>query len=239
MEVRIDTVGQPLYDIGFDENGDLDTADLISKAAGNDAFVRTWYDQSGNANDAQNTSASQQPQIVNSGSLIIENGKPCVAINSTTQYLVSNNASEFVGVANSAIIAVTNFATSGANRYVFHIAISESANLGIGLGNSAGNLRYFNSSTTFNAIGVPFTAPDNVLLIGNYNSPSMVFRYNGNESTTSTVQTGGTSTKYVIGKRLGTSSIDGNIQECIAYPTSQHDNINGIETNINSYFSIY
>ena len=29
MEVRIDTVGQRLYDIGFDENGDLDTADLM------------------------------------------------------------------------------------------------------------------------------------------------------------------------------------------------------------------
>ena len=67
MEVRIDTVGQPLYDIGFDANGDLDTADLISKAAGNDAFVSTWYDQSGNGNDVTQTITAYQPRIVISG----------------------------------------------------------------------------------------------------------------------------------------------------------------------------
>ena len=81
IRVRIDTTGQPEYDIGFDSNGELDTADLLSKAGANDAYVTTWYDQSGNGNDAFNISASSQPQIVSSGSVTLVNGKPSILFN--------------------------------------------------------------------------------------------------------------------------------------------------------------
>jgi hypothetical protein len=38
--------------------------------SGNDGFVTIWYDQSGNGNDAEQPTASNQPKIVISGSLI-------------------------------------------------------------------------------------------------------------------------------------------------------------------------
>ena len=47
--------------------------------SGNDGFVETWYDQSGNGKDATQTTASNQPQIVSSGSLIASNGSPSVS----------------------------------------------------------------------------------------------------------------------------------------------------------------
>jgi len=56
-----------------------------------DAFVTTWYDQSGNGVNATQTSASSQPKIVSSGSTILENGKPCVSYGGNDNLLVWNN----------------------------------------------------------------------------------------------------------------------------------------------------
>lgn len=44
--------------------------------AGNDGYVRTLYDQTGNARDAEQTTDAQQPRIVESGSLVTVNGLP-------------------------------------------------------------------------------------------------------------------------------------------------------------------
>jgi hypothetical protein len=53
-------------DIGFDANGDLDTSALATFCSGTDGFVKTWYDQSGNGNDATQTTTSAQPKIYDS-----------------------------------------------------------------------------------------------------------------------------------------------------------------------------
>ena len=42
-------------DIGFNVFGELDTVSLLAFAGTGDAFVKTWYDQSGNSNDATQT----------------------------------------------------------------------------------------------------------------------------------------------------------------------------------------
>jgi hypothetical protein len=60
-------------DIGFVDN-ELDTSALTTFCSGTDGFVETWYDQSGNANNATQLTASNQPQIVSSGSVLTENG---------------------------------------------------------------------------------------------------------------------------------------------------------------------
>jgi hypothetical protein len=67
-------------DIGF-VNNELDTASLTTFCSGTDGFVTTWYDQSGNARDATQSTAAQQPQIVSSGSVINLNSKPTLQFN--------------------------------------------------------------------------------------------------------------------------------------------------------------
>ena len=47
---------------------------LTGFCGGGDGFVVTWYDQSGNSNDATQSTAASQPQIVSSGSLIATAG---------------------------------------------------------------------------------------------------------------------------------------------------------------------
>jgi len=45
--------------------------------AGNNGFVTTWYDQSGNARHGQQPTSANQPKVVNSGSLVVnDRGKP-------------------------------------------------------------------------------------------------------------------------------------------------------------------
>lgn len=44
--------------------------------SGNDGFVVTWYDLTSNGNDATQATAGGQPKIVNSGSLVTEDGLP-------------------------------------------------------------------------------------------------------------------------------------------------------------------
>jgi hypothetical protein len=49
-------------------------------------FVTTWYDQSGNGRNATQTTAGQQPRIVNAGVLDIANGKPAVRFNGSNTF---------------------------------------------------------------------------------------------------------------------------------------------------------
>lgn len=46
--------------------------------AGNNGFVKTWYDQSLNGRNVTQTTTSVQPQIVTSGALFTLNGKPAI-----------------------------------------------------------------------------------------------------------------------------------------------------------------
>jgi hypothetical protein len=64
-------------DLGFVGNN-LDTASLLTFCGAGDGFVTTWYDQVG-SNNATQTTAGNQPQIVASGATIVnEFSKPCV-----------------------------------------------------------------------------------------------------------------------------------------------------------------
>lgn len=74
-------------DIGFTTSGDLDTVALLAHCGAGNGFVTTWYDQSGNARNATQTTAGAQPQIVNNGVLEIANGKPAIRFNGSSMYL--------------------------------------------------------------------------------------------------------------------------------------------------------
>lgn len=57
-------------DIGFTGAGALDSAALLSFTGANNAFVTTWYDQSGGARHAIRTTMAYQPRIVNAGTYL-------------------------------------------------------------------------------------------------------------------------------------------------------------------------
>ena len=57
-------------DVFADANGLLDTTALLAFAGAGDAFVAIWYDQSGNANHALQTSTTSQPLLVQNGQIV-------------------------------------------------------------------------------------------------------------------------------------------------------------------------
>jgi hypothetical protein len=73
-------------DIGFDGT-DLDTSSLTSFCSGTDGFVTTWYDQTGNGNNATQGTAANQPKIVSSGSVITVNGYQVIQYDGTDDNL--------------------------------------------------------------------------------------------------------------------------------------------------------
>ena len=77
MRVR-ESSGNTEADIGFDTNGGLDETALLSHVGSNNGFITKWYDQSGNGGNLEQTTTANQPQIVSSGAVLKENGKPII-----------------------------------------------------------------------------------------------------------------------------------------------------------------
>ena len=69
---------------------------LAAFCGAGDGFVKTWFDQSGNR-DASQSSSAAQPQIVDSGSLILRDGKPIVRFNGTSHYMEAANVGGSAG----------------------------------------------------------------------------------------------------------------------------------------------
>lgn len=71
LRIRRDSDNDEL-DIGAIANGDLDTAAIATFIGGGSGYIVNWYDQSGNAYTAAQTTAASQPLYVASG----QNGRP-------------------------------------------------------------------------------------------------------------------------------------------------------------------
>mgnify|MGYP005827143101 CR=1 FL=1 len=227
-------------DIGFVDNV-LDTASLETFCSGTDGFVSVWYDQSGNGNNLTQTSASGQSQIVSSGSVILENGKPCLDYNINSYdstYLLNDDANFLI----SMVIRVDTEQDSNP-RYLS--LVSSSVNLQIGHNTDD---KYFirKDSTTTVSDSTYTTLGSQNLLSWGATSDSLYFGLNG--SNVGFSGTGAPTADSFNGNGIvlfkGYTSVShyaetGTIQEVIIYPSNEASSQVGIENNINTNYSIY
>lgn len=82
-------------DIGF-VNGVLDTATLLTFCGAGNGYVTIWYDQSGNGNNSVQATATRQPLIVDSGTLITNNSKPSLKFTSAVGSSLSTGLVQLV-----------------------------------------------------------------------------------------------------------------------------------------------
>lgn len=109
-------------DIGFTAGGDLDTTALLAFVGSGSGFVRTWYDQSGDARHVTQGNAALQPRIVNAGVVETEGARPTVRfVTGANQNLRRTDAAlaTVLCSANWAAIAVTRCADTSQSRHVF------------------------------------------------------------------------------------------------------------------------
>lgn len=235
-------------DIGF-SGGNLDTSALTSFCGAGNGFVTTWYDQSGNARNATQTTAANQPQIVSSGSVILENGKPSIQMGANKQLSLSSNL-----VLNTqtyfAIVSLNNdISASTTGTYLTRGAAEGSQTVNLwGFGLSTGTLtneRYSHiASFSGNVYGLGQVTTD--ITSGQYvfnfkfESPSTSQLYQNNtlQSTANPSPFGDyTATNYPNSFTSIGVNFDGKYQELIVYPNNK--NVNDINTNINNFYSIY
>ena len=102
--------------------GNLDTSALTTFVGANDGFVTTWYDQSGNSNDATQSTGSLQHYIIVAGVLQTSGAYPVLyKTNDTRRYYLTNNFNlpnefTFINAYNRFQISEFSF-LSGSNDY--------------------------------------------------------------------------------------------------------------------------
>lgn len=217
-------------DIGFDSNGDLDTAAIASFVGDAYGYVTAWYDQSGNGNNATQSTSANQPMIYDriAAAVVTENGKPALKHDSTDRLsLTSDDISSFFIVS-----APTNINTGSVN-----MAVGLSSGLkGIAVAGDSGSrqARAFTNSGSLNITGIGVSA-DQSLVDYVTTGTSGKLRYNASNEVTG-------STQDITIDQIGRSSsfsMNGNIQEVVMYDTNQDSNRSGIASDMNTYYSIY
>jgi hypothetical protein len=232
-------------DIGFNTDGSLNTTTLSSFVGSSNGRIATWYDQSGNARNATQSTAGNQPLIVLAGTLYTLNGKPSVYWDKvSSQYLITSNFASAISqpISTYTVSKIASLGTSAAVIY------DSSTTTGFALlhgGNTepspGTNNLFINSGAS---IGIEATVVATKLVSVLNNTINTNVFVNGVQKVTNQNVGSNSLGGITIGnlRPLGyynVYSFYGWISELVFYPSLQTANNTGIETNINSFYSIY
>lgn len=225
--------------IGFTALGNLDTTTLISFADGGNCFVTTWYDQSGNGLNATQTTAANQPQIVDTNNLITEGGKPTLRFDGSNDFFINNTINISQPITRFTTAKNTNTTKAG----VFTDSNTTSDRFVLYSGGSGDNNGNFAASYSNTGAGLILTSNANRNLFYELaNSGSNELALNGGTAITGNNGSNGLN-KLSIGNIRTTVVagyyLTGNFQELVIYNSNQSSNRTGISTNINTYYAIY
>ena len=137
--------------------------------AGNDGFVEAWYNQ-GSESDAVQTTAANQPKIVDAGSLVVENGKAALEFDGVDDFMETAN-----GVSNSenTVIAVFNDYEDRTYRYFYDG--DTLAEMMLGTSNTEDVYRYSSGGIgTFSDLNGTFSDPIDILSFAVHGTTSSI-----------------------------------------------------------------
>lgn len=228
-------------DIGFDASGNLNETELTTFVGAASGFVTTWYDQSGNARNATQATAANQPRIVNAGVVDKVNGR--VSPRFTQTYLDT---------------AAYPYAATAQNVESFETyTLNTAANFPTQVGSTQDNgfLTAHNATTRVPRLATVRTGATSALNAGMAltlgqlyqrtmyaNRSILAIRVNGSDQGTAPDN----NSDFVAAGtfRLGSSANPGvtqenqNISEIVLYTTDQSANRAAIEANTMNYFGI-
>lgn len=212
--------------IGF-INDYIDTTAISTFCGAGNGFVVTWYDQSGNANNMLQSLNTKQPQIYFSGAFVTRGGKICIQIQSLKTFQLT-----------------LQFTRLAAQNYSWWMTYEKNAagNCPVLLGGGylwldyGQTLQYINNSQTINITPNNY-ALNTRYLVNNICDTTIVTIYSNGTSwgSRTTTDTAGMNVFAFESGRAATLTV----QEFIIYSNSQAANRTGINTNINSYYTIY
>jgi hypothetical protein len=244
--------------IGFDSSGSLDISALLQFVGTGSGFVTIWYDQSGNTNNIRQTVAANQPRIVTSGNILLDNGRPTIKFGTSNDSWPPNETSTFL------TLPATFLANTPTPIHMFNVwKITDwtNSNGGIfGSTNSFGNgleiaqtsvisrrsllrinnsIKNDNQSETYQLWN---NAQQSLTTINILPNSVSAFK-NGNgillTNTTGMQNLNNNNDSYSIGLYAGTYPGYMNQQELIFFTTDKTSERTTIESNINSHYSIF
>jgi len=242
--------------IGFNSDGEINTFTLLTFiGVGNNGFVTTWYDQSGNGINLTQATAAYQPKIVNSGFIMTKNNKYCIDFTSG-QYLRSDN--RVIGLNETSVFNVFSIKSLTSRGVAWDIGKSDTSYnfyaFDINTYNTSGSKFGFYTSTTAFDSNISTNLDQNLIsVISNNTSGNNIISnttYYINNTQASLTNTGGGSgavySSFSSANRITVGDFQnfpapfsGTHQEIIFYQTNQSTNRVGISNNINGYYSIY
>lgn len=213
--------------------------------AGNNGFVRTWYDQSGNDRHAIQVDTTKQPKIVNAGSVVLSGTRASMSFDGNNDNLdiptLSSNAQLFA----FSVISDLSYSGTSVNARLFDILAGIYSFQALRDGASS-NFHMKNSSWQSSGLATQFnTAPTALSLASNwFDLSSNSYWLNGSNISSVLNPTGAAAagTTARIGARadlIGTTFLNGRYAELLLYQTDQSTNRTAIEANINAHYSIY
>lgn len=219
-------------DIGYDANNLLDQAALTAFVGANNGLVVTIYDQSGNAKNATQATAVNQPRIVNAGTIDLVNGVPAILGDGTNDTLLNSTLS--LTNPTSIFTVVDKVGTSG------NFGLWSVGGFGGAFNVLSGGYDFYQNGPSFSP---SYSNNNQSLLVAKSATTGTDWELYGNNTT---VTNGGQN----IGNSIGTtvSLFDRNgtqgranmyMQEFIVWNSNQMTNRAGIQTNINTFYTIY
>jgi len=197
-----------------------------------DGFVETWYDQSGNSNDAVQATAGSQPKIVNAGTMLNE-----LDFDGTDDNF---ELTSVLGMTSAG--AVFSVAESGGSSDKLILDNRDSGVDGFRLLRLGNDLEYRWQSATVDT-GTNLGTNTKFIAFANHDGSNASAAVNGaTATTTSDTSSMSVASKPHIGARSFSSASnfwDGTINELIIYNSDQNANRSALQTNINSHYSIF
>ena len=208
-------------DIGFDSNGNLDEAAIETFCTGTVCKVSSWADQSGNGNDATQSTAAKQPTIYTGGAIVKDGGRAAFTSWSATSF----NFTQITDI-NSvfSVLRPTDFTSSSASyilgdstNYDYH-----GGDAGRWLSTAHADTVVQNGSNYLNGTSVNLTT----------------LTRSAGQYVLSMIHTANTAVASRISKdrHLGRSWV-GNRQELIIYTSDKSSDRASIESNVGDYFT--
>ena len=240
--------------IGFNNDGTLDTTALtdFATATGGDntAYIKIWYDQTGNRHHLVQEDTSKQPQIVADSAVIMEASKPTIKFDGVDDDLRNEHHEVMNGdeLVIAAVLKATEDYSDWEDSLIERTALSE---LGISNGAQFQTVDDSQKVTVLSRFdGTAVELNDNVsrlnervLYFANYKSGASKLSVNTDEvATDSTAFTAGGDTGVTLS--LGSAgsantNFKGNIQEVIVFKTEQESSKVGIESDLQQYYNVY
>ncbi len=200
--------------------------------------VTTFYDQSGNGNNATNSTASEQPLVVSGGSVLVDgNGKAKIQATASSQYLSATRInpnplySFYALEKGTSTGAFSGFSGQWANSYAIFFGSTRAS--------------VFDTSGTRHNVarGTTMTSGNRYLISAVFDNDIEIYQDGTLEGSVSAVGdlrfTDASQKLFLFGYSGGNADPDSCLQEVIFFNSDQSTNRTGIETNINDHFDIY